>query len=184
MNRPFHKGMSAYRDVEIQTRTANRDQHDLVALMFEGVLESVARATGAIQQQDMALKVDEIGRAIRIVHEGLRTSLDMENGGELATNLANLYEYCVLRLTQANANNDTQALAEVAGLLRPVADAWKQMREQPPGGAVVAVAAPAQSAGVPSGASGASAPTPPNKAAYSAASAYGGGRSQGSLLMA
>jgi hypothetical protein len=87
-------------------------------------------------------------------------------------------------MTQANASNDAQALAEVADLLRQVADAWKQMREQPPGGAVVAVAAPAQSAGVPSGASGSSAPTPPNKAAYSAASAYGGGRSHGSLLMA
>ena len=128
MNRPFLKGMSAYRDVDIQTRSTTHDQHELVSMMFEGTLESVVRAKGAIQQGDTATKVAEIGRAVRIIQEGLRTSLDLENGGELAANLANLYDYCVMRLTQANAASDTTLLDEVASLIKPVAEAWRQMR--------------------------------------------------------
>ena len=49
MNRPFPQGMSAYRDVDIHTRSVQPDQYELVVLMFEGVLESVMRAKGAIQ---------------------------------------------------------------------------------------------------------------------------------------
>jgi len=128
MNRSYLKGMSAYRDVDIQTRTVQRDQFELVVLMFEGVLESVMRAKGAIQQSDTSTKIAEITRAVRILQEGLRTSLDLDNGGELAANLANLYDYCVMRLTQANASSSVEALEEVAALLKPVAEAWKQMR--------------------------------------------------------
>ena len=128
MNRPFLRGMSAYREVDIQTRSVQPDQFELVVLMFEGVMESVARSKGAIQQADTPTKIAEINRAVRILQEGLRTSLDLENGGELAANLAGLYDYCVMRLTQANAANDAAALDEVASLLKPVAEAWRQMR--------------------------------------------------------
>lgn len=132
MNRPFLKGMSAYRDVDIQTRSVQTDQFELVALMFEGVMESVTRAKGALQQADTPTKIVEISRAVRIIQEGLRTSLDLDNGGELAQNLANLYDYCVVRLTQANAQNSVEALDEVAVLIKPVADAWRQMRNASP----------------------------------------------------
>ncbi|TDQ45340.1 flagellar export chaperone FliS [Tepidicella xavieri] len=128
MNRPFSAGMSAYRDVDIHTRASTMDQHELVAMMYEGALESVARARGALQQGDIETKVLEIQRAVRILQEGLRTSLDLENGGELAANLANLYDYCIVRLTQANGHNDEAALAEVARLIKPIAEAWRQMR--------------------------------------------------------
>ncbi len=128
MNRPFPQGMSAYRDVDIHTRSVQPDQYELVVLMFEGVLESVMRAKGAIQQADTPTKIAEINRAMRILQEGLRTSLDLENGGELAANLANLYDYCVMRLTQANASNSIDMLDEVANLIKPVAEAWKEMR--------------------------------------------------------
>ena len=168
------KATSAYRNVNLQTRAATHDQYELVNLMFDTVMECVAKARGAIEQGAMVEKMEQINKAIRIVHEGLRTSLDMENGGELAINLANLYEYCVLRMTQANASNDTQALAEVAALLRPVADAWKQMREQPPTSPAAATSA---SPAVPTGN-----PTPPNKTAFSAASMYGS-RLGGALLV-
>lgn len=128
MNRSFRQGMSAYRHVEINTRNVTQDQYELVSMMFDGVIESVTRAKGAIINPDLSTKVSEINRAMRILQEGLRTSLDLDNGGELAQNLANLYDYCVLRLTQANAQNNVEALDEVAGLIKPVADAWRQMR--------------------------------------------------------
>jgi len=168
------KATSAYRHVNLQTRAANHDQYELVNLMFDAVLECVAKARGAIEQGAVAEKVEQISKAIRIVHEGLRTSLDMEHGGELAANLGNLYEYCVVRLTQANANNDAMALAEVADLIRPIADAWKQMREQPP---VAPSALPTAAAAATPGD-----PTPPTKTAFSAGNLYGS-RLGGTLLV-
>lgn len=135
MNRSSFRATQAYSNVGVQTRAGKQDPYALALLMFEGVLESVAAAQGAIAAQDVNAKVKHIGRAVRILQEGLRTSLDMEQGGELAQNLASLYDYCILRLTQANANNNAEWVAEVGELIRPIEDAWRQMRgPNPPGG--------------------------------------------------
>lgn len=128
MSTPFHNATSAYRTVSLETRSVTHDPYQLVNMMFESVLESLAISRGAIESGDLALKLKHINKAIRIVQEGLRTSLDLDNGGELAQNLAALYDYVVIRLTQANASNDVKMLQEVAELIKPVSEAWAQMR--------------------------------------------------------
>ncbi len=122
------KAASAYKSVGLQTRATEHDQYQLVVMMFEGALENLNRARGAMENGQVGAKIEHITKAMRIVQEGLRTSLDLENGGELAANLANLYDYCVMRMTQANAANDAGMLQEVAGLIQQVADAWKELR--------------------------------------------------------
>lgn len=144
-----HKGASAYRSVGLETRAQTHDQYELVLMMFETVLESLARARGAIEAGDTPTKLEHIDKVIRIIQEGLRTSLDLENGGELAANLAALYDYSVLRTTQANAANSVPMLHEVTGLLKPVAEAWKQMRNGQAAGEST-TGEPSQSAGAPS----------------------------------
>lgn len=118
----------AYANIGVQTRGAEHDPYQLALMMFEAVIDNTIAARGAIEAQDVNLKVQHLHKAVRILQEGLRTSLDLDNGGELAQNLANLYDYCILRLTQANAQNDASAAAEVVDLIKPVADAWRAMR--------------------------------------------------------
>lgn len=68
------------------------------------------------------------------MRDGLEANLDMENGGELSKNLAGLYDYCCIGLMQANLKNDTAKLQEIVGLIKPVAEAWAQIRQQATGG--------------------------------------------------
>lgn len=124
----YQKAAAAYRNIGIDSRGAVHDQYDLVAMVYETLLECLTTARGAIEQRDILLKVKKLNHAMRLLQEGLVTNLDLRNGGELANNLYNLYNYCMLRITQANANNDVAALDEVAGLIRTLADGWKQMR--------------------------------------------------------
>lgn len=149
MNQPHHRGASAYRTVGVQTQANTQDQYQLVLLMLEATIESLNVARGAIVQGDVATKIAKIDKAIRIVQEGLRTSLDIDNGGELAANLANLYDYAVMRMTQGNAANDANALTEVIQLLKPIAEAWREMRsasQNEPAAAAEAAPAPVKTA--------------------------------------
>jgi flagellar protein FliS len=73
---------------------------------------------------DIATKNRALGKAVRIVEEGLRASLDLNAGGKLARDLHELYGYVALRLTRANLRNDEKALEECAGLLQPLREAW------------------------------------------------------------
>jgi flagellar secretion chaperone FliS len=120
----------AYHQVGVQTAVAQASPHHLVALLFDGCLEAVAQARGALAGGQIEAKGKAIGRAVRIVDEGLRAALDLRDGGPLAADLHALYGYLTMRLTQANLRNDTAALDECERLLRPLRDAWRAIAPQ------------------------------------------------------
>ena len=121
---------NAYRHVGIETGVSSASAHQLVAMLFDGVQDSIAQARGALQSKNNEVKGRAIARAVRIVDEGLRGALNTDAGGTLALDLRDLYNYITLRLTQANLNNDDQALAECAALIEPVRSAWRAIGPQ------------------------------------------------------
>lgn len=118
---------AAYRNASVDTVVHNATPHQLIVLLFDGLLHSVRAAHGALERSELATKGEQLGRAVRILEEGLKGSLDMQKGGELAGNLRALYDYCVARLTDANLKNDAAALAEVSRLIEPLAESWRQI---------------------------------------------------------
>lgn len=121
------RSASAYRKVGVETQVDMASPHQLVEMLFEGFFLALGSARAALQRGDVSVKGRQIGIAVRILDEGLRGGLNLEQGGELAGNLHDLYQYCVMRLTQANLHNDDAALAEVQKLIEPVSNGWKQM---------------------------------------------------------
>ena len=122
------RAMSAYRQVGVQSMVDSASPQQLIKMLFDGLLASINAARGAIERGDINEKVRHIGKAVRILQEGL---LDREKGGELAGNLASLYEYCTTRLTLANARNDASMVDEVAGLVSTVAQGWNEITNAP-----------------------------------------------------
>ncbi len=92
-------------------------------MLMEGALAKIASAKGGIQRNAIAEKCKDIGSAISIV-KGLRMSLDMEKGGEIATNLDDLYDYMERKLLEASRTSDVVLLDEVSALLREIKMAW------------------------------------------------------------
>jgi flagellar protein FliS len=135
-------GAKAYHKVAVQSSVAQSDPHQLVLLLFDGALAAVNEAIGHMQAGRVAERGVSISKAIRIVDEGLKVSLDRKAGGQLAFRLLDLYDYMTMRLLQANLRNNTAALDEVAKLMRDLRDAWTQIRPQQPA-AASAVGAPA-----------------------------------------
>jgi len=115
--------MRQYQNVNTQAQAVDASPHRLIQMLMEGGLTRLAQARGAMERQQFALKGELIGKAIGIVG-GLRGGLDLQQGGELAQNLDNLYDYMVRRLSEANVNNSIEPLDEVAGLLRDVKTGW------------------------------------------------------------
>ena len=122
------RAASAYKRVAADTGVQTADPHQLVGLLFDALLQSIAQARGAMARNEVLSKGAAIGKAVRILEEGLKAGLNLREGGEIATNLRQLYDYSILRLTQANLRNDEQALEEVARLIEPVAESWKQIK--------------------------------------------------------
>lgn len=121
------RSANAYKKIGVETSVGHASAHDLVNMLFDGLMVSVGSARVAMRNGDIKTKCSNIVSAVRILEEGLKGALNLEQGGQLAANLQELYGYCVVRLTQANARNDDAALEEVMRLIEPVASGWKQM---------------------------------------------------------
>ena len=117
------KAAASYGSVMIETGVDSSDRVQLVQMLFDGLLESLNAAEGHIKANAIQEKSNHLSRAGRIVL-GLQSSLDFENGGDLARNLAELYGYVTRRLLQINLRNDLAGLYEVKGLMQEVRDAW------------------------------------------------------------
>ena len=126
------RAANAYQRINVETSMHTIDQHQLVALLYEGVLSSIATARGALARGDVLGKVNAISKALRIIEEGLITALDRVDGGELAQNLGDLYDYCMRRLIMANARNDDAMMQEVMRLIEPVALGWNEIKKPGP----------------------------------------------------
>lgn len=117
------QALNRYQQLGVEAEIGEASPHRLVALMLQGALGRVVAARGALEAGQTARKGELIGRAIGLI-EGLTVSLDRERGGEIAENLAALYDYASRRLLEANAANDADMLTEVADLIRQISDAW------------------------------------------------------------
>jgi len=115
---------SVYRQVGVDTGAASASPHQLVLMLFDGFRDALAQARGAMQSGQVDAKGRAIGRAVRIVNEGLKAGLNLEAGGQLASDLQALYAYVALRLMQANLRNDPSALDECSRLMEPLRTAW------------------------------------------------------------
>jgi flagellar secretion chaperone FliS len=121
---------NAYRQIGVETAAATASPHQLVTMLFDGFRDAVAQARGAMAAGRVEDKGQAIGRALRIIDEGLRAGLNLEAGGSIAADLQALYTYIMLRLTHANIRNDDAALAECVALLEPVRTAWVSIGQQ------------------------------------------------------
>ena len=97
---------------------------------LDALLQSLGAAKLCLQAGDIAGKGKAIVRGVRLIEEGLKAGLNVEQGGELATNLRGLYDYCVVVLTEANLRNDVAKIDEVTRLIQPIAQAWNEIKSQ------------------------------------------------------
>lgn len=127
----YRTGAGAYARVGIESQAASASPHQLIVMLFDGAKTAIGMARHHMESGDVQAKGNAITKAINIVDNGLRASLDAQaagpEGSELVANLSALYVYVVQRLLQANLRNDAAALDEADGLLGNLASAWREI---------------------------------------------------------
>ena len=119
-----------YTDIGVQGAASDSSGHQLISMLFEGALAALAQARGALAGGQLDVKARAVAKAVRIVGEGLRASLNLKDGGAIASDLDSLYSYIEVRLTRANLQNDDAGLDECQRLLKPLAEAWNGIGTQ------------------------------------------------------
>lgn len=121
---PAQSGANAYARVGVETGVMGASPHRLIAMLFEGARNAITQARMHLKSGNVGGRCEAIGKAIRIVEEGLQQSLNLKAGGEIAGRLNALYGYIVRRLFEANIKQSETMLIEADSLLATLQEAW------------------------------------------------------------
>jgi len=118
-----HNKLAAYQSVAVHGGLAADNPHHLITMLMDGALDRLHAARGCMERGETGQKALLLHRVVAIVAE-LRGSLDHRQGGPLAHNLDDLYEYMARQVMRANAENHVSLVDEVVSLLGEIRSAW------------------------------------------------------------
>jgi flagellar protein FliS len=114
------KGISAYQESVVATQSKGR----LIVLLYDGAIKFMKLAIKELEAKNYEAKGQYINKAQDIINE-LNAVLDMNAGGEIATNLRKLYCFMNNRLSEANIKRDPKIIREVIELMEELNQSWK-----------------------------------------------------------
>lgn len=123
----YTNAATAYSMVEMETGVSSANPHKLILMLFEGAILAVSNAIVQMERNEIGRKGASVSHAISIIDSGLKASLDLDMGGEIAKNLSSLYEYMSNRLLHSNLKNEVEGLEEVRKLLIELKGAWEEI---------------------------------------------------------
>lgn len=140
--------LAAYQSVSVHGGVANADPHAMVLMLMDAAAERIATARGCIERGETARQAKLLHSCVNILAE-LNGSLNMGEGGNLAKNLGDLYDYMIRTLLLANTQSDPVGIANVARLIDEIRSAWVAIGPEVRNAARVAAPAPMNTAAGP-----------------------------------
>lgn len=124
----YNQALSAYRETRIRTAS----QGTLIIMLYDEAIKQIGEAIALVDEnfsKDHS-RIEKCNTHIlksqEIITE-LMASLDMEAGGEIATNLLSLYTYFNQQLLEANMEKKTDKMLVVKDLMEQLRAAWNEI---------------------------------------------------------
>lgn len=122
MTTHMQMGYQAYQKNKYETASPHR----LIAMLYEGALRFGKHAKAALEGNE-PLKANEAILKVQQIISELISSLNVQQGGDVAENLKNLYLYMLDELVQINIKKDAQRLEAVLEMLSELKLAWDEI---------------------------------------------------------
>ena len=116
---------AVYKEIGINTSQPLK----LVIMLYDGAITFLEKSIEYAENKDIKNKNIYANKARDIILE-LNNSLNLEVGGEMASNLKRLYFFMNRHLFQANLKNDMQGMREVILMLSDLREVWQDISNQ------------------------------------------------------
>ncbi|KEY91535.1 flagellar protein [Candidatus Photodesmus blepharus] len=118
--------LQVYKKVSIDSQLTLASPHKVVQMLMAGSIERLIQGKTAMQQGNISVKGECLGKALDIIIS-LRSCLSMDDGGDVAKNLDQLYEFMITQISTANNKNTPKPIDDVIEIIREIKSAWDQI---------------------------------------------------------
>jgi len=119
------RGLNAYKSVATQTAITEASPVELIVLIYARLIDNLRLAHKAMEEgRDTA---EYVGKSLDLIQQGLVAALDPEKGGDIAVNLAALYDWSVREIVTSRIKNKPEMLRGVIEVFLNLESAWAEI---------------------------------------------------------
>ncbi|MCZ6799851.1 MAG: flagellar export chaperone FliS [Nitrospirae bacterium] len=117
-----------YRQQQVQHEVDQASPVKLILLLYDREVFLLRQALVKLKEGDVAKKGEAILKATDILSE-FKAILNLEEGGDLAAQLDNLYTFMVQQLTVANHENNPEPITAVLKIVEELREGWRELEQ-------------------------------------------------------
>ncbi|MDC1260736.1 MAG: flagellar export chaperone FliS [Candidatus Puniceispirillales bacterium] len=127
----YSPSMRKYVESDIQAKVSNTSPHKIIEQVLIELKNHMETLAYSIDNEPTvsSIKSNAFSKSLTAIYI-LQSSLDFEKGGEIATNLFNLYAFCKNGIMKGFMKKNSKLIYDAIPPIEEILDGWKQIRNQ------------------------------------------------------
>ena len=125
----YSASMKQYLDNEISGKTANLNPHKIIEEVLKDLKKNMETLAYSIDNEPVisSIKSQSFSKSLTAIYI-LQSSLNFEDGKDIAENLYNIYEFCKDGILQGFTKKDSKLIYDAIPPIDEILDGWKQIK--------------------------------------------------------
>ena len=125
----FSFQMQNYLDNDIASKVENDNPHKIIEEILKDLKNNLSLLAHCLQNNDTIsrAKSDSFSKSLTAIYI-LQSSLDFQQGGEIAENLNKIYEFCRTTIIKSFSKKDFEAIKKLEPLIDEILEGWKEIK--------------------------------------------------------
>ena len=124
----YSHSMKKYVESDIQAKVTNTSPHKIIEQILIELKRHMETLAYSIDNEPTvsSIKSNAFSKSLTAIYI-LQSSLDFENGAEIAENLFNLYEFCKSGIMKGFTTKNSKLIYDAIPPIEEILDGWKQI---------------------------------------------------------
>ena len=125
----YNASMKQYLEDDITGKTSNLNSHKIIEEVLKDLKKNMETLAYSIDHEPVisTIKSNSFSKSLTAIYI-LQSSLNFDEGEEIATNLYNIYEFCKNGIMKGFMKRDSKLIYDAIPPIEEILDGWKQIK--------------------------------------------------------
>ena len=125
----YNVSMKQYFKDDITGKTSNLNSHKIIEEVLKDLKKNMETLAYSIDHEPVisSIKSNSFSKSLTAIYI-LQSSLNFDEGEEIATNLYNIYEFCKNGIMKGFMNKNSKLIYDAIPPIEEILDGWKQIK--------------------------------------------------------
>ena len=125
----YNASMKQYLDDDVTGKTSNLNSHKIIEEVLKDLKKNMETLAYSIDHEPVvsSIKSNSFSKSLTAIYI-LQSSLNFDEGEEIATNLYDIYEFCKNGIMKGFMNKNSKLIYDAIPPIEEILDGWRQIK--------------------------------------------------------